>query len=511
MVSPEKAVKRNIARQQLNILNSGYGNHGASQTKKSLLGWMFGGGSPKEDIDDNLPILRERSRDLYMGGSPIATGAIKTMRTNVIGAGLRLKAHLDVGVLGITEEEADALELQIEKEFELWSESKNCDAQRMNNFYELQQLAFISTLLSGEVFTCLPYLEDRGVYGICVQLIEADRCLTPTLANIEQKPKIVSGIEIGEYGEPIGYYIANHHPLSENALLLDNKSYKRIPAFGEKTGLPNILHIMVSERPGQLRGVPLLSPVIESLKQLGRYTDAELMAAVVSGMYTIFITREQASSSDTPFGASIPLEDEVDSEDQYSYELGNGSIVGLAPGEKIQESNPGRPNTAFDGFVTAISRQIGTALEIPYELLVKQFTASYSASRAALLESWKMFKMRRTWMTNDFCQPIYEQWFTEAVSKGRINAPGFFGDPLVRKAYLGSEWSGPTQGQIDPLKEVEAAKRRVEQGFSTRQRETIELTGGDFINNARQRAKEEKLMGLFTETEKGEDKENEIN
>ena len=35
--------------------------------------------------------------------------------------------------------------------------------------------------------------------------------------------------------------------------------------------------------------MPLLAPIIETLKQLGRYTDAELMAAVVSGMYTVFI------------------------------------------------------------------------------------------------------------------------------------------------------------------------------------------------------------------------------
>ena len=43
------------------------------------------------------------------------------------------------------------------------------------------------------------------------------------------------------------------------------------------------------------------------------------------------------------------------------------------------------------------------------------------------------------------------------------------------------------------MKEVKAAMLRVENGFSTRQRETAELTGGDWELNHRQRIKEEKL------------------
>ena len=49
--------------------------------------------------------------------------------------------------------------------------------------------------------------------------------------------------------------------------------------------------IMNRERIGQRRGVPFLAQVIEALKQLGRYTDAELVAAVVSGMFTVFIRK----------------------------------------------------------------------------------------------------------------------------------------------------------------------------------------------------------------------------
>lgn len=76
-VAPQAALKRTEARRRMEILNSGYGNYGASLHKKSLAGWLSHGGSAREDIQDNLDILRERSRDLYMG-VPLATGAVKT-------------------------------------------------------------------------------------------------------------------------------------------------------------------------------------------------------------------------------------------------------------------------------------------------------------------------------------------------------------------------------------------------------------------------------------------------
>lgn len=487
--SPERAVNREIARRKLTVLNStGYGNSGASTKKKSLLGWIAGGGSAKEDIDLHVNTLRKRSRDLYMG-TPIATGALKTARTNVVGEGLKLNAQIDYEILNMSAEEAEAWETNVEREFSLWADSVDCDAQRLNNFHEIQQLAFLSQLMSGDCFVALPITKRPGMpYDLRVQLVEADRICTPDDKKFDDS--IINGVEIGRYGEIVAYHVAQFHPLSKN---ISDKRWVRVEKFGKNTGRPNILHLMNSERPEQTRGVPLLSPVIEALKNLGRYTEAELMAAVVSGMFTVFIKTND--DSENPLGgASLPLEDQVDAYDENSYELGNGAIYSLAPNESIEVANPGRPNQAFDGFVTSICRQIGTALEIPYELLIKHFTASYSASRAALLEAWKMFRMRRSWFANDFCQPIYEQFLTEAIAKGRINAPGFFDDPIIRKAYCGAEWNGPSPGQLDPVKEANAAVIRVENGFSTRAKETVELTSGDFNRNIRQLAIEEKRM-----------------
>lgn len=136
----------------------------------------------------------------------------------------------------------------------------------------------------------------------------------------------------------------------------------------------------------------------------------------------------------------------------------------------------------------------GAALEIPADLLLKSFNASYSASRAALLEAWKAFKMRREWFANDFCKPIYEIWLSEAVALGRIQAPGFFSDPLIRAAWLGSDWIGPSQGQLDPTKEISAEILANQHGYSTHEQSTIRLNGGQWEANMNQLKRENEMI-----------------
>lgn len=479
--APEKGLKRAAARQKMQILNSGYSNYGASTSKKSLAGWLYAGGSHREDIEDNLSVLRQRSRDLYMG-VPIANGAVKTMRTNVVGRGLHLKPTIDREILGITAEQAQKLKKQIEREWRLWAESADCDIERMDNFYELQQLAFLNWLMSGDCLAVLPVKPRKNQpYDLRVQLVEADRLSSPDYCD-SYDGKIIGGVEVDKGGEVVAYHISEQHPLSYE---VTEVKWRRVEAYGKRTGRRNVLHIMVRERIGQRRGVPFLAPVIESLKQLGRYTDAELIAAVVSGFFTVFIEKEDGNGEE-PIGSMIPEEQQVDMEDEYSMELGPGAVIDLNEGEKIHDTNPSRPNSNFSMFVEAVCQQIGASLEIPYELLVKRFNSSYTASKGALEEAWKMFRMYRAWLATDFCQPIYEEWLAEAVQKKRIDAPGFFADPLIRSAYCRAEWNGPAKGILDPGKEVVAAQKRVENGFSTRSSETMEMTGGDFFINADQ-------------------------
>lgn len=497
-VSPERAVKRAAARMALEFSNSGYGNYGANTTKKNMRGWMYYGGSAKEDIEDNIDILRQRSRDAYMG-IPTASAALKTLRTNVVAGGLMPSPQIDAEYLGLSSEEAEALQAQVLREFSLWADKPTCDADRVDNFYKLQQLAFLSYLMNGDAIALLPFREQPGVpYGLRVRIIEADRVCSPDGYDrlVESDVRghhvysIIQGIETDQEGMVVAYWICNRHPHSSLAFRSGTLEWTRVEAYGE-TGRPNVLHVMNRERAGQRRGVPILAPVLEALKQLGRYTEAEITAAVISAMFTVFIQSDIVQDG-RPLGEMLPPELLIDAQDQGSIELGNGAIVALNPGEKVQFADPKHPNSGYDAFYNAMVREIGSALEIPPEVLEKQFTQNFSSARGSLNEFWRTCGMMRDWFSDDFCQPIYEAWFAEAVARGRIHAPGFFTDPAVRKAYTECKWNGPSRTALNPSQEVEAAMKRVESGFSTAQEETAQLTGGDWNRNIRQRAIEAK-------------------
>lgn len=503
-VSPRTALKRESDRWKLETIrsfrNSGYDESGASRSKNSMKGWKARSLTPQEDIDSNLPTLRQRSRSLFMS-APLATSAIKTNRTNIVGQGLRLKSAIDAEYLHMTHEQAEEWQRAAEREFGFWAKSKLCDATRVNNFYEIQQVACLNWLMNGDACCLIEY--DRSAkryfpYGLRLHLIESDRVSTPhsagTYVNLTYrdpgtKNRVFNGVEVDDKGKIVAYHICSSYPGSN---LYTQKKWTRVKAFGERTGNPNVLMIYESERAEQYRGVPYLAPVVESLKQLTRYSEAEMMAAVINGFFTVFVTSE-SGTTEQPFTGVTDEEDRV-TDDDVSYELGPGMVNVLRPGEKIDIADSKRPSTNFDSFVSSLAKYIGAALEIPYELLMKSFNASYSASRAAILEAWKAFKMKRTWLANDLCQPVYEMFLTEAVASGRLNAPGFFIDPLIKEAYCKAQWNGPAQGMIDPLKEVNAAEKRINLNLSTHDRETTEMTGGDFESNIRQLQREKKMI-----------------
>ena len=519
-ISPQLALRRESARLKLRTMrafqNSGYDESGAARNKNSMRGWLASSKTPQEDIDKNIPILRQRSRSLFMS-APLAVSAIKTNRTNIVGEGLRLKSTIDAEFLGMTMDEAAAWQRDAEREFELWAKSKFCDSTRVNNFYEIQQVACMSWLMNGDACVLLEYERPTRAlpYGLRIHLIESDRVSTPhsTGNNVylyatdpDTKNRIFNGVEVDSNNRIVAYHICSTYP---NSSLYTKKEWKRVKAFGDNTGMPNVLMIYETERAEQYRGVPYLAPVIESLKQLTRYSEAEMMAAVINGFFTVFVT-SQKGTSEIAFTGIVDEEDQI-SDDDRNYEIGPGIVNILAPGESVEIADAKRPSSNFDAFTTSLAKYVGAALEIPVELLTKHFSSSYSASRAALLEAWKAFRMKRSWLAADFCQPVYELFLTEAIANGRLKAPGFFLDPLIRAAYCGAQWNGPAQGMIDPVKEVNAADKRIQIALSTRQKETIEMTGGDFDSNVTQLAREKQLMeaaGISSGTEK--QPENEI-
>jgi len=477
-VAPVAGLRRMEARARL-ALAGGY--LGARKDRRQTKEWRTADGSADSVTLDDLPELRSRSRDL-LRNAPLAVGAVNTVVTNVVGTGLIVRSSLDRELLAPyikSEAEFDRWERDAERMFRHFAESRNCDSSRYQTFPEMQNLVLRSCLESGDVFVVKRYIERKGsLLGLSLQVIEADRVMNPD--NAPDTAKCSGGVELDDNGSPAAYHVATRHPSDQGKV-----EFLRIPAFA-KDGSRQVLHIMTRTRPGLTRGVPYLAPVIETLKQLDRYSEAEIMSAVVSAMFTVFVK----SDSEEGLAPMMPHSETGGKPNDEDYKLAPGAILDLQPNEEVQIADPKRPNAAFDPFVQAVLRQIGVALEIPFELLIKHFTASYSAAQAALLEAWKFFSGRRRWLSAQFCRPVYEWAISEAVAKGLLNAPNFFSYPLVREAYLGCEWVGPPRGQIDQLKEIKAAEKRIQIGVSTIDEETAILTGGNWEQKHLQTKKE---------------------
>lgn len=450
---------------------------GGSRSKRSLVGWFTGGGSADADLLPSLATMRERSRDMHRN-NPIARGAINTVVTNVVGTGLVPQPKIDFDALGLTRAEAAIWQKRAKSEFSLWADSKESDASCTQTFYEMQSLAFRSVLCNGDHFVLTPSFDrHRTAYRLRLQMVEADRCSNPQ--GQRDTSQFAGGVELDKYGAPIRYHFRRGHPGALDSW--KKGEWDKVDAFGSSTGRRNVLHLFERLRADQTRGEPYLAPVIDALRQLGEYTEAELKAAVISGLFTVFIETEDGESP-------------IDTDSVGDYSLGSGAIITGMPGDKVQTINPGRPNVAFDPFVQAILRQVGVALELPFEVLIKHFTASYSAARAALLDAWRFYKVRRWWLAGALCQPVYELWMDEAVSSGRLSAPGYFSDQVIRRAYQRAQWVGDAPGSLDPYKEAVAAEKNLVLHRTTLEKETMTYDGSDWEDNVSQAAEERRLM-----------------
>lgn len=431
-----------------------------------------------------LPDQRAQSRELART-SPIAVGAINTNVDRIVGTGLALSAQPNLAVLGWTPERALEWKALVQNEFSLWADSPESDIEQTLNFYQQQALVLRGVLESGDLFTVLPDGARTATqpYALRIQTLEADRVGNP-LGQMDTAT-MAGGVRLADSGAPSDYYLYDQHPGG----WIPGQSASRLAGHWEprlgRSGRRRILHHFRKLRPGMPRGVPYLAPIIDCIKQISRYTEAEIMAAVITAYLTVFI--------ETPTGNAAPVFDGTApgaGGPGQEIGLGMGAVVGLAPGEKPHTVNPGRPNPNFDPFVQAVIKQMGIALSLPYELLVKQFNSSYSASKAALLDAWVYFRTVRTWLGLSFCQPVYETWLAEAVAIGRIPAPGFFSDPLLRWAYTRAAWPGDSMGSISPKDEVAAYTAAIDARLMTRERAEWELWGTDWNDTFSQKQAE---------------------
>lgn len=461
---------------------------GASQSLRSMATATNRLGSGRSDTTKaERERMAARGYDAYRNHL-LARSIITRYRTNVVGTGLQLFPDVNAEVLGITEDQADELNEQILSEWILYYNNPlEVDLEGCLDGAGLQGLALITALIAGDCWALTPYEENPGTnYGLKVQLIDPARVTNPNLGPDTET--LLDGVELSRSGRPLAIHVRRRHP-DDRLLSSTIDGWDRRPIFSD-TGVRRIFQIWNDkDRIGVTRGVSMLAPILEPLEQITQLTRAELMAAVIAALFTVFIKKETELVDDK--GNPLPaIQGQTVKGNASDIALGNGAIIDLAPGEDIVQANPMRPNSKYDPFFLALATQIGAAVELPVDEVLLRYQSSYSAARAAMLQAWRSYVQRRWWLVQQFCAPHYALWFDEAVARGRLPLVTQYADPKRRAAYLQALWIGPSRGAMQENDEIQAAKARIDAGLSNETIETAQIMGENWLTIYRQRRRE---------------------
>jgi lambda family phage portal protein len=345
---------------------------------------------------------------------------------------------------------------------------------------------------------------DGRPFRTAIQMIDTDRLCDPQDRTVD--PKIIRrGVERDMRGAPIAHYIRMAHASDYNDPL--STKWKRVP-IRKSWGRLQMLHIYEQNRPDQSRGVSAMVSALKEMRMTKKFRDVMLQNAVLNATYAASI------ESDLPPEAAFAALGGKDENPIASYaadylgaidEFSGGSknmtvdgvkIPHLFPGTKLQ-LRPAGPGGPLGGeFEKSLLRYIAASLNVSYEQLSRDYTATnYSSARAAMNETWKGMLSRKKLVADRFASFIFRLWLEEAINRGELeslkrkNIPSFY-DGLNADAYSSCEWIGAGRGQIDELKETQAAVLRLKYRLSTREVEIARLSGGDWRKVARQNRRE---------------------
>jgi lambda family phage portal protein len=424
-------------------------------------------------------IVTTRAEDLVVN-DPHAASVVDSMSMNVIGTGLIPQATPHQDVLGWTDEETRDFQVQAEWEFSIWT--READAGGRMPFWLMQFLTTYSTLVHGE-YLRVPVVLDtpHRTYSMALQCLHPSRLCTPR--DLISSPRVRDGVQLTSYGAPAHYLIANpqNNFSARSVSTLSSGEYAVVPAWiGHR---PGCFHGFVQKHEEQVRGISALAPGMKSFRDLHDYLDFEVVGAIVASSFPVWI--ETAD----PYGAA------QGQQNSSGYkQISAGGIYYGKSGEKPHVLSPNRPGNTFPDFVERIIRTMGASVGLPYEVIAKDFSkTNYSSARAALLEAWRVFGFYQKWQVDMFCQPVWEMVMEEAWLRGRIRIPRGMDFYKNRQAICRARWIPPKRGHVDPLKEMQANIKGLQEDIVTLSEVAAEM-GGDWESKIRQRGREREMQ-----------------
>jgi len=439
---------------------------------------------------------------------------VNVQKDNIVGSDFFpvMKPELAVLGSGADEQWADEFKEEFESKFYLIAESPNnwLDASRKNTLTGLVRMAVGLDCVGGEVLATAEWLRDAGrPVHTAIQMVDCDRLSTPYELQGTDK-RIRGGIEMDRYGAAQAYHIRMAHP-SDFDRALDQFQWKRIPAR-KPWGRQQVIYLNDATRPDQTRGVSDIVAGLKALKITNRFRDVTLQNAVANAMFAASIESElPPEAAYAQIGTQGPGKAVTDFAAQYlgaiaayaksskHLQLDGVKIPHLFPGTKLQLRPAGAGGGVGVEFEQSLLRHLAAILGISYEQLSKDYSkTNYSSARAGMVEARKAMTVRKRRVADRFASHILRLTFEEMVNNNMLETmkysrlPNIY-DPLMMDAYTQCDWIGAAMGQVDELKETQAAALRLKYNLSTLEDE-IAKQGKDWRKVLIQREKEVKEL-----------------
>lgn len=491
----------------------GGAHEAASHFDRSLATWHPAVQSADADILPDKGILDARAMDMVRNDA-FASSGVQLHRDNIVGSMFMLNAKPNVRALGMKDDEKWSEEFsdEVEAKFSIWAEGFNNwpDAARRNTFTAMIRMAVGIYVTNGEILATSEWSRETDrPYRTSIQMIGLDRLSNPG-DQVHDLERTRGGVRMNAAGAPLGYYIRR---ASGGSMWDWQKSVQwNYVKAKNRLGRPQVLHIMEQERPGQTRGISQLTSALKEMRITKRFRDITLQNAVINASFAASIESELPSGQvfeslgGGDVGSSVVeyAEKFLGAIASYSKNARNMQIDGvkiphLMPGTKLNMMPMGKPGGIGTEFEQSLLRYLAADLGVSYEQLSKDYSeTNYSSARAGMLETWKFMQARKKMVADRFATLIYRLWFEEAVNAGHIEAmngrsvPNMY-DGLNMEAFVQADWIGAGRGQIDELKETQAAILRIKNRLSTYEEEVGRM-GKDWRVTFQQIAREQGVL-----------------
>jgi lambda family phage portal protein len=422
----------------------------AAGTGRRMAGWIAPSTGPNRAIT-GLQIIRNRSRDSTRNDWS-GESSVQKWTTNLIGVGITPRFRR------VAKSRRQAIT-------DLWADFVDqVDADCVNNLYGMQTLVVRSWLESGEVFARRRWREmDYGVkVPVQVQILESD--MVPHVFDVDTFPGlpannvIRSGIELNKRGKRVAYWVFKNHPgdVGVSSFTPNAEDLVRVAAS-------DMVHVFEQRRPGQLRGVSMLAPVLARLRNIENYDDATLTRQQLANLLVGFVTRPTPTAVDA--GDLDPLTGEPLVEGPLGALVGlqPGMMQELAPGEDVKWSNPPEAGTDYTAYMRTQHMGTAAAAGVPYELFAGDIANISDRTLRVIINEFRRFAEQRQWqiIIPMFCQPVV-QWFAEAlVFAGTITAAEM--DNVRRVEHAPHGWA-----YIHPVQDPQGKALEVTNNFRSR-------------------------------------------